>query len=77
MNQTITISQTKFDELLKRMNRLESMLKKLLARTTEERIPYVDEETERQIGLSLKDLAEGRYETIDPSDKKALKRMLD
>lgn len=41
-----------------------------------EHLPMVDEETEKRIGQSLKDLAEGHYVEIDPSDEKALNRVL-
>lgn len=36
----------------------------------------VDEETEKRIGQSLKDLKEGRYTIVDPLDKNALNNML-
>ena len=39
-------------------------------------LPMVDAETEKRIGLSLKDIEEGRYTTVDPSDEKALNAML-
>ena len=42
----------------------------------EQNLAEVDAETEKRIGLSLKDLEEGRYTTVDPSDEKALNAML-
>lgn len=36
----------------------------------------VDEQTEKRIGQSLKDLKEGHYTIVDPSDKKALNNAL-
>lgn len=39
-------------------------------------IYQVDEETEKRIGQSLKDLAEGRYTIVDPSNERALNKIL-
>ena len=36
----------------------------------------VDEQTDKRIGQSLKDLAEGRYTEINPSNEKALNKAL-
>ncbi len=41
-----------------------------------EHLPMVDDETDKRIGQSLKDLAEGRYTEVDPSDEKALNKAL-
>jgi len=41
-----------------------------------ENLPMVDEETERRIGESLKDLKEGRYTIVDPTDEKGLNKVL-
>lgn len=40
-------------------------------------LPMVDGETEKRIGQSLKDLEEGRYTEIDPSNEEELKKFLD
>lgn len=49
----------------------------VMAKDIDERsIPMVDEETEKRIEESLRDYAEGRYVTIDPSDDKALNKFL-
>jgi len=39
-------------------------------------LPVVDTETEKRIGQSLKDIEEGRYTTVDPSDEKVLNTIL-
>lgn len=39
-------------------------------------LPMVDAETEKRIGLSLKDIEEGRYIEIDPTNKEELKKFL-
>ena len=39
-------------------------------------LPMVDAETEKRIGQSLKDLEEGRYIEINPSNKEELKRFV-
>lgn len=39
-------------------------------------LPMVDGETEKRIGQSLKDYAEGHYTVVDPSDEKALDKIL-
>ena len=39
-------------------------------------LPMVDAETEKRIGQSLKDLEEGRYIEINPSNKEELKRFI-
>ena len=36
----------------------------------------VDEETEKRIGQSLKDIAEGKYKKVNPQDEKALNEVL-
>lgn len=41
-----------------------------------ERLPMVDNATDKRIGQSLKDLEEGRYTEVDPSDDKALNKAL-
>lgn len=41
-----------------------------------ERLPMVDNTTDKRIGQSLKDLEEGRYTEVDPSDDKALNKAL-
>ncbi|KKR78348.1 MAG: hypothetical protein UU23_C0001G0112 [Candidatus Curtissbacteria bacterium GW2011_GWA1_40_9] len=41
-----------------------------------ERLPMVDEASDKRIGQSLKDLEEGRYTEVDPSDDKALNKIL-
>jgi hypothetical protein len=41
-----------------------------------EQIEMVDEETEKRIGESLDDYAHGRYVTVNPFDKEALKKAL-
>ncbi|OGD97816.1 hypothetical protein A3A49_01530 [Candidatus Curtissbacteria bacterium RIFCSPLOWO2_01_FULL_38_11b] len=41
-----------------------------------EHLPMVDEATDKRIGQSLKDLAEGRYTEVDPSNEKALNKAL-
>lgn len=42
----------------------------------EEYIPMVDEETEKRIGESLKDIEKGNYIVVEPGDKKALEKAL-
>lgn len=39
------------------------------------RFPLVDAETNRQIGLSLKDLKEGRFVDVIPTDKVGLNKL--
>ena len=39
-------------------------------------LPMVDAETNRRIGESLKDLAEGKYTEIDPSNEEELKKFV-
>lgn len=39
-------------------------------------LPMVDEATDRRIGQSLKDLSEGRFIDVDPSNEKALNKVL-
>ena len=41
-----------------------------------ERLPMVDDASDKRIGQSLKDLEEGRYTEVDPSDDKALNKAL-
>lgn len=41
-----------------------------------EHLPMVDEATDKRIGQSLKDLAEGRYTEVDPTNEKALNKAL-
>ncbi len=41
-----------------------------------ERLPMVDDATDKRIGQSLKDLDEGRYTEVDPSDDKVLNKAL-
>lgn len=41
-----------------------------------EHLPMVDDVTDKRIGQSLKDLEEGRYTEVDPSDDKALNKAL-
>ena len=41
-----------------------------------EHLPMVSEATDKRIGRSLKDLEEGRYTQVDPSNEKALNRAL-
>lgn len=41
-----------------------------------EHLPMVDDATDKRIGQSLKDLEEGRYTEVDPSDDKALNKAL-
>lgn len=41
-----------------------------------ERMPMVDEETNKRIGESLKALKEGRYSVIDPSNEVELDRLV-
>ncbi|MBI4037414.1 hypothetical protein HY382_00005 [Candidatus Curtissbacteria bacterium] len=41
-----------------------------------ERLPIVDDASDKRIGQSLKDLEEGRYVEVDPSDDKALNKAL-
>ena len=41
-----------------------------------EHLPMVDDATDKRIGQSLKDLEEGRYTEVDPSDEKALNKVL-
>ena len=63
MGQIIQISQTKFDQLLNRISRLETTVEKLLAgRKTD--LPMVDEETEKMIATGLEDYKNGRYTKI-------------
>lgn len=39
-------------------------------------LPMVDEETNKRIGQSLKELEEGRYIEVDPSNEEELNRAL-
>jgi len=39
-------------------------------------LPMVDEQSDKRIGQSLKDLEEGRYTEVDPSNEKALNKTL-
>ncbi len=39
-------------------------------------LPMVDAETEKRIGQSLKDIEEGRYIEIDPSNEEELKKFV-
>lgn len=49
----------------------------VMAKDIDERsIPMVDEETEKRIEESLKDYAEGRYITVDPSIPGELEKAL-
>ena len=41
-----------------------------------EQLPMVSEATDKRIGQSLKDLEEGRYTEVDPSNEKALNKAL-
>lgn len=41
-----------------------------------EHLPMVDEETEKRIGQSLKDLKAGRFIDVDSSNEKALDKIL-
>ncbi len=41
-----------------------------------EHLPMVDEATDKRIGQSLKDLEEGRYTQVDPSNEKELNKAL-
>ncbi|MBI3282913.1 hypothetical protein HYZ70_02450 [Candidatus Curtissbacteria bacterium] len=41
-----------------------------------EHLPMVDEATDKRIGRSLKDLKEGRYTEVDPSNERALNNAL-
>lgn len=41
-----------------------------------EHIPMVDEETEKRIEESLRDIEEGRYITVDPTNEKELNKAL-
>lgn len=40
------------------------------------KLEMVDEETEKNIGLALKDYEEGRYIEVDPTDEKKLNQVL-
>lgn len=52
-------------------------VKNLIINDVKESPAYlVDAETEKRIGRSLQDLKAGRYTIVDPSDKKALNRVL-
>jgi len=64
MAQVIQISQTKFDELLNRITRLETVVAKLLPRSRVSDAPLVDAKTERLIAKSLEDYKAGRYTII-------------
>ena len=41
-----------------------------------ERLPMVDEETDKRIGQSLEDLKKGRWTEVDPSNERALNKLL-
>lgn len=41
----------------------------------EDKIPLVDEETEKNIGMSLKEYNAGDFETIEPGDSKGIARI--
>lgn len=41
-----------------------------------ESLPMVSDATDKRIGQSLKDLEEGRYSEIDPTNEKALNKAL-
>ncbi len=41
-----------------------------------ERLPFVDEQADKRIGQSLKDLDEGRYVVVDASNEKSLNQAL-
>lgn len=64
MAQAIQISQTKFEEILNRLGRLEKLMVKLLDRIKAEEIPMVDEETEKLIAQGLEEYKKGNYTEI-------------
>ncbi len=63
MTQTISIGTNTIQEILIRLRKLSRDVEEIKAHTVED-IPMVDEETEKRIGQSLKDLAEGRYTVL-------------
>lgn len=51
-------------------------LARLITHAAEEDIPMVDEETEKRIAEGRADIKAGRYITIKPGDKKAMRKAL-
>lgn len=49
--------------------RLGEYVRYVIARDVEEDIPMVDEETEKEIGIALKEYKEGKYVTIHNRDE--------
>ena len=74
MSQTIQISQTKYEELLTRMARLESMVAKLLEKG-DKPAEGTDAWWELSDKKALEDIKKGRYTVVH--DKKELQQHLD
>ncbi len=74
MPQTIAVDGNILQKILKRLDKLNHDVEIIKEHTAQD-IPMVDKETNRQIGLSLKDLAEGRYIDVEPTDKEGLDKL--
>ena len=79
----VTFSSKLYDNAIARANSLgvpfAEYVRHVIIKDIEENIenlPMVDEETEKRIGQSLKDIEEGRYIDIDPSNEEELDKFL-
>lgn len=80
----VTFSSKLYDNAIARANRLgipfAEYVRHVVIKDVEEgkeNLPMVDSETNKRIGLSLKDIEEGRFIELDPSNEEELNRALD